>query len=100
MTVKPISPDEILDARQAIIPDEVITVFNEMIVENWKGSYAHVDQDEVVNRIAVRMNVERQVIFDKGWIDVEPIFRNVGWKVEYDKPAYCESYAAYFEFSK
>lgn len=98
MTVKPITPDEILDARQAIIPDEVITVFNEMIVENWRDGYADVDQDDVVTRIAARMNVERQVIFDKGWIDIEPIFRKAGWKVMYDKPGYCESYDAYFEF--
>lgn len=100
MTVKPITPEEVDEQRINCIPDEVITIFNEMIVENWRGSYAHVDQDAVVTRIAARMNVERQYVFDRGWIDIEPIFRRVGWKVEYDKPAYYESYGAYFEFRK
>lgn len=100
MTVNPITPEEVDDQQITSIPDEVITIFNEMIVENWRGSYAHVDQNAVVNRIAERMMVSRSHIFDRGWLDVEQLFRNAGWKVMYDKPGYCESYDAYFEFRR
>lgn len=102
MSVTPITPDEVIKQRLDGVPDKVIEIFNEMIVENWNtsGKYAIVDQDKVVTRIAAVMNVDRQIVFDKGWIDIEPIFRNVGWRVEYDKPAYYEDYSAYFKFSK
>jgi hypothetical protein len=46
------------------------------------------------------LDVERAVVFDKGWLDVESIFRAEGWKVKYDKPAYCETYKAFFVFSR
>lgn len=102
MAVEPITPEEVINQRLNSIPDEVITIFNEMIVENWNnnGKYARLDQDKVVARIATRMNVHRQHIYDNGWLDVEPIFRKVGWSVKYDKPAYCEDYDAYFEFRR
>ena len=42
----------------------------------------------------------RQKIYDQGWLDFEPLYREVGWNVEYDKPAYYEHYDAYFKFTK
>jgi hypothetical protein len=32
-------------------------------------------------------------------LDIEPIYREAGWIVEYDKPAYCENYDANFTFT-
>lgn len=34
------------------------------------------------------------------WVDFEDLYRKQGWKVVYDKPAYCETYKAYFVLSK
>jgi hypothetical protein len=31
-------------------------------------------------------------------LDIEDTYREAGWKVEYDKPAYCENYPANFTF--
>lgn len=94
--VEPITPDEITKK----VPDAVIEVFNELIAERWTGSEARLLQDEIVTRLMARMDVERGVVFAKGWLDIEPIFERVGWSVEYDKPGYNESYAASFKFSK
>jgi hypothetical protein len=33
-------------------------------------------------------------------MDFEPFYEKAGWKVVYDKPGYCESYAANFTFTR
>jgi len=42
----------------------------------------------------------RDEVFDKGWLNIEPMYRAAGWKVVYDKPAYNESYEPTFTFTK
>ncbi len=42
----------------------------------------------------------RAVVFAKGWLEVEDIYRKAGWKVKYDKPAYSENYPATFKFER
>ncbi len=44
--VKPITPDEILDAKEASIPDEMFEAINELIVKNWNGSESKFRQDD------------------------------------------------------
>ncbi len=88
-----------------------------MITDYWNGTYSSFTQDNVVTRILAAM-VRKQVnesfrkgtgesvdelrkqLFEKGWLDVEPIFKKAGWDVEYDKPGYNESYPATFKFSR
>lgn len=41
-----------------------------------------------------------QFIFAEKWLDVEEIFRQVGWSVSYDNPAYNESYEPSWTFTK
>lgn len=102
---KPIKPEDVEKLKKAQIPNEVIEAFNELIAENWTGSSSTVYQKDVVNRILKKFNhpnpkyMEKR-IFNKKWLDVEKIFINAGWKVKYDKPAYCESYSAYFRFTR
>jgi len=33
------------------------------------------------------------------WLDVGKIYENAGWKVEYDRPGFNESYEATFSFT-
>ena len=104
--VKPITPDEVVLLKEAMIPDEVIEAFNECIAENWKGSYAIVKQKYVVEKIMKKFlaaNKDPHIkndITDNHWLDVEDIFRAAGWEVKYDGPGYNESYDATFEFRK
>lgn len=100
--MKPISIEEVEEAKSKTFPGFVIEAFNNMIVKNWNGCYAEVNQDDVIQEI-LRLSthtITREVVFDNGWLDIESVYRKEGWKVEYDRPAYCESYQAHFIFSK
>lgn len=98
--VEPIKPDEVVEQKQKLFPDEVMEAFNELIAENYQNGSATFQQNEVVKRIVEKKGCESAEIFKNHWLDVEDVYRNAGWKVEYDKPAYNESYAATFTFRK
>ena len=43
-------------------------------------------------------NMTSRIIHDNKWMDFEGAFEKYGWIIEYDKPAYNETYDAVFEF--
>ncbi len=92
----PISPDEIPAAKPAVIPPEVFDVVNELLVLKSTGNNSiTILQSEIVDEIRKRMptyNIE--------WLNFEDAYRAAGWIVEYDRPAYCETYPASFTFQK
>lgn len=94
----PIRPEEVAARKQLVMPDAVLETFNELITRDFSGGVATVRQDEVV-RLLVAKGFFRVTIFGNGWLNVEDIYRKVGWQVEYDKPGYNESYGAYFKFT-
>ncbi len=96
--VMPIKPSEVIGKKCESIPSEAMEAFNELIAQKFNGHYAHVVQKDVV-KLMVEKGLKEAEIFEKGWLDVEDIYRKNGWIVEYDKPAYCESYDASFKFS-
>lgn len=103
MPVEPISPDEAIEAK--VFPDEVMTGWNNVIAENLRNGRSAFTQDAAIKAImaafrAAGKRTTRAKIFDKGWLDVEGTYRKAGWKVEYDKPGYNETYAANFTFAK
>lgn len=95
---KPITPAEATSKKLANIPDHVIEAFNTLIAKHYDGRSATVKQDEVLAAI-VTDEITRSMVFENHWLDVEDIFRKAGWDVEYDKPAYNESYPATFTFT-
>ena len=98
--IRPLSPDDVDDARSATIPSEVIEIFNGLIAANWNGSSATVQQDEAAQAIAEKMGITTGEAFKRGLLDVESIYRYAGWVVYYDKPAYNEDYPATFRFTR
>lgn len=96
----PISPDEVGEYQHRTFPQEVFDAFNELISANFDGRSANVLQEEAANLIAAKLDIEKRVVYNKGYLNIEPAYRAAGWKVEYDKPAYCESYDANFTFRK
>ena len=96
--VAPIKASEIDKVRHQTIPDVVVEAFNELILKNFSSGSATVMQDDVA-KLIVQKGLKRQDIFDNHWLDVEDLYRKNGWKVDYDKPGYNESYNAYFVFS-
>ncbi len=100
MAVKPITPKEAVGLKKELLPDEVLEAFNELIAENIRDGEATFKATDVAARIKKKLQVKSiDAVFDKGHMDVEDIYRKAGWKVEYDRPGYCESYAATYTFT-
>lgn len=97
--VQPIAADEIAGMRTLSMPSTVLTVFNQLIVKNFTEKSATVYQKEVV-ALMVAAGLSRADIFANHWLDVEDVYRKVGWTVEYDKPGWNESYDAFFVFKQ
>ena len=103
--VKAVKPDQIASLKEEQIPNEVLAAFNALIAKNFDGKQAIVMQDEVVEAIMAEFKnngkkMTRDKLFDNNWLDVEIIYQKEGWKVEFDQPAYCETYDAFFTFKK
>ena len=85
--VRPITPDE----AQRELPNDVIETVNNLIKENWEGSYAKV----TIKSISSRCNYR-----EGDWRGICKLFEEYGWSVESDFPGYCESYDAFLLFIK
>lgn len=99
MSVKPITPAEARGKYASRpMPDAVFEAFNELLCE--KGSnYITIKQKDVV-ALMVKKGLKRDEIYDNCWLDIEDHYRGAGWKVEFDKPGYNETYDAYFTFQR
>jgi len=100
--IEPIKPSEIVKAKRKALPDAVIETFNKMIARSWDGTMATIRQDDIIAELISKEDFPytRGDIFDNHFLDIEDVYRKAGWKVEYDKPGYCENYNAIFRFSK
>lgn len=106
-TVKPISPLEARNQKLQEIPDQVLEAFNEMIAKKLSnGGYSTFTLDEV-RKLAIEKFVKTgkyspksaaDKISEHHWMDVERLYEQAGWDVDYDQPAYNETYAAKFTF--
>ena len=100
MPVKPISPSDVVIQKVKDLPDEVIECWNKIIAKKWNGhSSVIIQQAEIVAELTNVMNVGRFQVFENGWLNIESLYRENGWKVEYDSPGYNETYPASFKFS-
>lgn len=102
MSITPIKPSEVFEAKRNSLPDFVLIAFNALITEQWDGARSVVHQKAVVARIIEesRGTTTPGQIFEKKWLEVEDIYRKEGWEVKYDKSGWDESYDAFFVFSK
>jgi len=97
----PITPSEVVQEQLRDLPDAVIEVFNQLITQDYDegDGAATVKQDDVV-ALLVTKGFERRDIFDRGWLNIEKVYRSAGWKVTFDKPGFSESYPATYEFKR
>lgn len=105
--IKPITPQEVEEAKKNDIPSFVIEAVNKLLKKKWDGKKAIITQDEIINEMKpssvlglVNGVSFRRQVFANHWLDFEKTYEESGWKVEYDKPSYGESYKAYFKFTK
>ncbi len=99
MASKPTTPKEIVEKRGESLPDAVFDSFNEILAKEFNGNFARVWQKEVMG-LMIQKGLSHQEIFDKHYLDVENAYEAAGWKVEYEKPGYDESFDAYFVFTR
>lgn len=101
--IKPITPEEV-KKKKVEIPDYIIKAFNELIQDKWDGSTAKIEQDEAMKKILgdkFNDSLERRIIYDNHWLDVEDTYRECGWDVKFYKQPYYETKLDnYFIFSK
>ena len=102
MAAKPIKPSEIVEAKVKLFPDFVLETWNAAIAKNWANNRSLIKQPNMIVALiaASPKSIDRSDVFDNNWLDIEDVYRADGWKVEYDKPGYNESYDAYFVFKK
>jgi hypothetical protein len=96
--VRPITPTEAAEVHKDNIPPEVLAIVNRILAEDVKSSRIIIKQKDIVQEL-VNGGLDREEIFAKHWLDFEDIYRDAGWTVGYDKPAYNEDYEPYFEFT-
>ncbi len=97
MKTGPISPSDIPAAKAEHIPEDVFEIVNGLLAANFTAGRALFYQDDILAALEAKGH-DRQDVFDKGYLNFEEAYRAQGWKVEYDKPAYNESYRAHFIF--
>ena len=99
MAVKPISPKDVTDNLDKIIPESIIEAVNNLIKKEFRGNEVTILQTDIIKEARrIDKDLTEKKIFDNKWIDFEPIFRKAGWIVEYNSPGYCESYPETFTF--
>jgi hypothetical protein len=99
-SVKPITPEQAKGNIKNVIPEAIIRAVNECISEKFRnnGSFTILQEDIVAKAIKFDERLTSHIIYEKKYLDFEALYREAGWKVEYDKPAYNESYEPYFTF--
>lgn len=102
MSVKPFSPDEALASKVTMIPDQVIDAVNTMLATNWSGrGRCSFTIKELSAMIRSKFgDADGDLHLHSSWFDFESIYEKAGWKVEFDRPGYNESYDAVYTFSR
>lgn len=102
MEIKPITPDEIINNLEKIIPSVVIQAVNNLLKEKYRGlGSTTIKQDEIVREIQkLGSDLTKSEIYDKKYLDFEKLYSSYGWDVTYDSPARDENFDAYFTFKK
>jgi hypothetical protein len=103
--VKPFSPSEALASKVNTIPPEIIEAVNVLLSEKFSGKHTVTIFQKEILTLAKSFMVRRARAYanedsvERNWLDFGPLFEKEGWKVEYDSPVHCESYAPFFKFT-
>ena len=98
--IKPITPDEIEDAKLKTIPESIIGIINDLVAVSWDGNSSEIKQSDLIDAVCKKSKLSRSQVIGTGWLEFEAIYRKIGWKVVYDKPGYNEKYDPFWIFSK
>jgi hypothetical protein len=95
---KALSPSEADELRSQgySIPQQVLEAVNDLIVTKPSNCFT-LKISAVKEAIANKMGIP-QVEIEAHWLDFEPVYRDAGWTVYYDRPGYNESYEGFYQF--
>ena len=103
--MKVYTPEDVMNKRNEMIPDFVITAFNDLLTENYQEDetimFAYIEQEDVIRKIleySTDDGLTRETIFKKHYLGIENLYRNNGWEVDYKKPMFNEHFKTYFVF--
>ena len=98
---RPITPAQASKKAAVNFPNEIINAVNNLISEKFSGRESvSIKQKDIISE-ARRLGLEipDRELFDKGYLNLEPVYRKAGWTVGYEKPSYGDSdFDAYFTF--
>lgn len=106
---RPFSPEEALSAKIEKVPAFVIDAVNHLLAQRFNGQGCLLRQGEVIQQareLAIQHHrmldeeVSRDIFFREHWLDFEPIYRQRGWRVQYDKPGWDETYEPFWKFER
>lgn len=95
LEVAAITPSALKDMAKPI-PPQVILAVNKLLIKEFCGSFPIILQQ---CDIIAELTISKTDLFKNHWLDFENHYRQAGWKVVYDKPAYNENYEPTFSFS-
>jgi hypothetical protein len=93
--VQPIKPNELPKHKATKIPDRMVAIINELLVENYRHGRKTIKISQ--NEIKERWNDDDT--WDILYLDFEHIFEQAGYTVVYNKPSYGDCYPACFTFT-
>lgn len=88
METTPITPGEVEDLKDSKLPPEVIEIFNELIIKNWNGTCADVAAQVAAVEVASKLDITTDEVYSRKLLDVEHMYRQAGWDVEYESPRF------------
>jgi len=107
MAVKPIEPDEVAANQINVLPDFVIAALNELLTIKYDGHSAYFLQKELIDLIVKKMGplpgsevTARHNVYESNWLNFIPLYEAFGWKVDYDRPGFSETYDANYTFRR
>ena len=87
--ILPFSPNDVQMRLAAVIPDEVIESFNELLMKYSDADVTVATFSEAeVMQLVVKKGLKRDVVELKGWLKVRPIFEKCGWTVTYPREGF------------
>jgi hypothetical protein len=86
--VKPIKPSDVGKTLSEIIPDGVIEAWNNVIAKHFKEYAFSIDRDCFIDEISSIMQCTRTEVFSEKWLDIEELYRDAGWEVNYSQQYY------------
>jgi len=93
-----LSPEAAVAAWKLSLPDEVVDIFNAKLLEKFDGKNAQVLEEALLKSLKDKGFASNRVC-EQGWLEqVQGMYQESGWKVEYRSPNWEESFKSYFFF--